>query len=157
MNFVHCLHIALVIGKYSDVFWGIFLRRGGGYMGGFPWSGQIWTIWHLSRFTTRRIPYLPDLPDLLNRRSSIYLYLQSWWSYLQHLSFNCVRFSSTFINSSCGRLVKSTTIIYRSRANYPAPWRALCNQLCQVVLKVKLGKYQCSSLCIDIVPVIIIY
>ena len=27
----------------------------------------------------------------------------------------------------------------------------------QVVLKVKLGKYQCSTLCIDIVPVIIIY
>ena len=34
MNFSHCLHVVLVIGKYIDVLMGIFLREGEGYVRG---------------------------------------------------------------------------------------------------------------------------
>ena len=39
MNFVHCLHIVLVIGKYIDVFGGIF-PGGGGVSGGLVYVGR---------------------------------------------------------------------------------------------------------------------
>jgi len=43
MNFAHCLHIVLVIGKYSSVFRGIFSGGGKGLYGRiFPWRNFLW-------------------------------------------------------------------------------------------------------------------
>ena len=71
MNFVHCLHIVLVIGKYTDVFRGIFSDEGGSgrrrYDGG---------SFHGGVFNGKRefsMQGVPDFPLFSKKRSEIEL------------------------------------------------------------------------------------